>query len=121
MNTQDTAATTHEADLDAPVAKNDPNTVNLDEPIVRGGGKQVIASITFRRPSSGELRGLTLNALANLDVESLQKLIPRISSPMVTRKEAEDMDPADLLQCGGVIGGFLLPKREKANMALQTE
>ena len=119
MNTQDTAATTTAGATDTAPAKVDPNTVILDAPIVRGNTE--ITSIKFRRPSSGELRGLTLNALANLDVVALTQLIPRISTPTLTRQECEDMDPADLLQCGGVVGGFLLPKREKANIDSQTK
>jgi hypothetical protein len=123
MNTQENAANADATAIDAPdtaavAPAADPNTVVLDSHIVRG--KQLITSVSFRRPSSGELRGLTLNALANLDVVALTQLIPRISSPMVTRQEAEAMDPADLLQCGGVIGGFLLPKHAKANIDSQT-
>lgn len=116
MNTQDTAATANDDTTTATQA--DPNVVVLDAPIKRGATE--ILSIKFRRPSSGELRGLTLNALANLDVVALTNLIPRISSPTITRQEVEGMDPADLLQCGGVIGGFLLPTRAKADMDSQT-
>ena len=96
----------------------DPNTVILDEPINRGA--QVITAVTLRRPSSGELRGVTLNALANLDVAALGKVIPRISSPTLTPQEMDNLDPADLLQLAQVVGGFLLPKQAKANMDLQT-
>lgn len=94
------------------------NTVTLDYPIQRGS--QTITTVELRRPSSGELRGVTLNALANLDVAALGKVIPRISSPMLTPQDMDNLDPADLLQLAQVVGGFLLPKHAKASMDLQT-
>lgn len=113
MQTVDTTTSTDTA------PQKDPNTVTLDEPITRGN--QVIATVTLRRPSSGELRGVTLNALANLDVVALGKVIPRISSPTLTQQDMDNMDPADLLQLAQVVGGFLLPKHVKADLDLQTK
>lgn len=95
------------------------NVVVLDYPLTRGA--QTITTVELRRPSSGELRGVTLNALANLDVVALGKVIPRISTPKLLPQDMENMDPADLLQLAQVVGGFLLPKHAKANLALQTE
>lgn len=93
-----------------------PNTVDLDTPIQRGG--QEITRITLRKPSSGELRGLSLHDVLQLDVSSLQRLLPRISTPSVTEHDVAQMDPADLLQLGGVAVGFLLPKEKKAQASL---
>ena len=96
--------------------KPDENTVDLDTPIQRG--KQVINTITLRKPCAGELRGIHLAELLNLDVASLIKVIPRISSPGITAPEAAGMDPADLLAIGGKVVGFLLQKQAKTDASL---
>ncbi|WP_024778242.1 phage tail assembly protein [Pseudomonas corrugata] len=94
----------------------DDNTVTLDTPIIRG--KTVIESITLRKPQSGELRGVQLVELLNMDVATLIKILPRISSPGITAPEAATMDPADLLACGSKISGFLLQKSVKTDASL---
>ena len=94
----------------------DENTVELDTPIQRG--KQIISTVTLRKPCAGELRGIHLAELLNLDVNSLIKVIPRISSPGITAPEAAGMDPADLLAIGGKVVGFLLQKQAKTDASL---
>lgn len=85
-----------------------PNTITLDTPIKRGD--QTITAISLRKPNAGELRGLNLTDLLQMDVSALQRVLPRISSPSLTEVDVSGMDPADLLQCGSVVAGFLLPK-----------
>lgn len=94
----------------------DDNTVTLDTPIRRG--TTTIESITLRKPSSGELRGVSLSDLLNLDVASLIKVIPRISNPGLTAVEAAGLDPADLVAIGSKIIGFLLQKSVKTDASL---
>lgn len=94
----------------------DDNTVNLDAPIKRG--KTIIDVITLRKPSSGELRGVHLVELLNMDVATLMKILPRITTPGITAPEAAGMDPADLLACGSKISGFLLQKSAKTDAFL---
>lgn len=94
----------------------DNNTVNLDTPIVRG--KSYFTSLTLRKPTSGELRGIQLVELLNMDVTTLIKILPRITSPGITAPEAAGMDPADLLACGSKIAGFLLQKSVKTDAFL---
>jgi hypothetical protein len=104
----------NDTDKTLPVA--DDNTVALDTPIKRGSSE--ITSITLRKPSSGELRGVQLVELLNMDVASLIKVIPRISSPALTAPEASGMDPADLLAIGSKVAGFLLQKSVKTAASL---
>ena len=93
-------------------AKN-PNeeVVELDTPIVRG--EQSITSLTLRKPMSGELRGVALAELMQMDVSALRKILPRITTPTLSDIEVGRMDPADLVQCGVAVAGFLLQKRFK--------
>lgn len=87
-------------------------TVTLDAPIVRG--ETTIEELKLRKPRSGELRGLSLVDLGQLKVDSLTKLLPRISIPTLTEAEVSNMEPADLLACGAEIGSFLLQKSQRA-------
>jgi len=83
-------------------------SVTLEEPIKREGGD--IATLTIRKPASGELRGLSLVDLMNLDVTALHKLLPRLALPVITEHEARQLSIADLVQCGTEIVSFLVPK-----------
>ncbi len=83
-------------------------TVTLEEPVKREGGD--ITSIQLRRPSSGELRGLSLSELLTMQVDPLIKLLPRITLPTLTEAEIKKLSPADLVQLGGEVIGFLAPK-----------
>lgn len=96
-----------------------PNTVTLDTPIERGTNK--ITEVTLRKPSAGELRGTSLQALCNLDVDALSKVLPRITTPTLTDHEVARMDPADLVQMGAMFAGFLAPKAALASLSSQTE
>ncbi|EYC51445.1 hypothetical protein AZ34_10410 [Hylemonella gracilis str. Niagara R] len=103
----ETSAASAADDAQALTAAN-PNEILLAAPITRKGGD--VAAITLRKPNSGELRGLTISALMQSDVESLIKLLPRISTPMVAEYEAAALDPADMVKVAGVVAGFLLGK-----------
>lgn len=96
-----------------PITQDD-NTVVLDTPVKRGNTE--IDQITLRKPSSGELRGLNLSDLLQLDVGSLIKLLPRISN--LNEYEASKLDPADLVAIGTKVVGFLLQKRTKTDASL---
>ncbi|RQU48394.1 tape measure chaperone protein [Burkholderia phage Milagro] len=111
MTTLDTNnTTTGGAVLDAIAA----NTHTFDTPIVRG--EQTITHVTLAKPSAGALRGTSLAALVNLDVDALRKVLPRISTPTLTEMDVTLMDPADLVALGGIFAGFLMPKALKASM-----
>jgi hypothetical protein len=50
--------------------------------------------------------------LLQMDVDALANLLPRISNPTITKPEALQMDPADLLAVGIQVAGFLQQKAE---------
>ncbi|AJY68019.1 MULTISPECIES: phage tail assembly protein [Burkholderia] len=93
------------------------NVITLDTPIKRG--EQEITAITLTKPHSGALRGVALTDLLQLDVIALSKVLPRISNPTLTDQDVLRMDPADLLQLGTEVAGFLLPKSSKADVSLE--
>lgn len=92
-----------------------PTTITLDSPIVRG--EQTIDKVQLRKPAAGELRGVALSDLLQMDVAALQTVLPRITSPILTAHDVAQLDPADLVQLAGGVVGFLLPKaaREMAS------
>lgn len=97
-------------------AAKDPNEVELDCPIVRG--TTTITKVVLRKPMSGELRGVALTDLLNLEVNALRKVLPRITTPMLTDIEVGRMDPADLVELGSTVASFLLRKSVKAEAFL---
>lgn len=85
------------------------NTITLETPIKRG--ETEITQLGLRKPDAGALRGVSLRGLLDLQADEIIKVLPRISEPPIIDAEANRLDPADLLQAGAVIAGFLLPKR----------
>lgn len=83
-------------------------TVTLDTPIKRG--KSEIKEIVLRKPQSGALRGVRLQALMEMDVNAVMAVLPRVSAPALTAQEVNEMDPADLLALSVEVVTFLLPK-----------
>ena len=88
------------------------DAITLDEPLKRG--EQTITRLTLRKPMSGELRGVALSDLLNLEVSAIIKVLPRVTAPSLTEPEVARLDPADLVQLGSKVAGFLLPKSLKA-------
>ena len=85
--------------------------ITLEVPIQRG--EQTITDITLRKPSAGELRGLSLVNLIQMEVTALTTVLPRITTPALTSEETNRLDLADLLQLGSEVAGFLVPKSAK--------
>jgi len=91
----------------------DPNVIVLETPIKRG--EEVIRSIRLRKPSAGDLRGIKLHDLAQMDVTALTTVLPRISQPLLTMNDAAKLEPADLVEVARVMSDFFVPNAEKAS------
>lgn len=100
---KDNTVTTENADLPKTEA-----TVKLDNPLQRGA--VAITEIIVRKPQSGALRGTRLQALMDMDVDSMMIVLPRVTTPALTKTEIMLMEPADLLQLSVELVSFLLPK-----------
>lgn len=83
-------------------------TTILETPIQRG--ETLIRDIALRKPKAGELRGVNLTDLLQMDVVAVTKVLPRISDPTLTEAEIASLDPADFLALASEVAGFLLPK-----------
>ncbi len=116
--TDNTAITSTEAAaLAEAVAQRDPNTVALDTPIKRGNG--FITEVTLRKPNAGELRGVSLAELLQMKVDALQTVLPRITNPILHKQDMATLDPADLVNMGTVVVGFLLTKETKRDFVTE--
>lgn len=104
-------ATDTQPDAPTELPKQQAETVELDSSIQRG--KSTVTEIHVRKPKSGALRGVALTDVLQMDVSALTKVLPRITEPALTEAEIRDMDPADLVQLGGVVAGFLLPRKAR--------
>ncbi|MCE9904870.1 phage tail assembly protein [Hafnia paralvei] len=89
-------------------------TVDLDTPIQRGN--TTITQIVVRKPQSGALRGCRLQALMEMDVDNMTLVLPRVTTPALTRAEVLMLDPADLITLSTEVVLFLLPNRVKSDI-----
>lgn len=95
-------------------ANEDTKTIELDAPFKRG--EQLVDKVTVRRPNVGALRGTSLTSLMSMDVDAIQKVLPRCTEPALQKHEIDAMDPADLVQLGTAVVSFLLTKKLRAEL-----
>lgn len=82
------------------------HTLTLKNPITRDG--KPVTDIALREPSAGELRGIKLFDLMQGDAAAVAELLPRISTPAITKAEALALKMRDLTAAMTVIGEMLL-------------
>lgn len=81
--------------------------VSLQTPIKRKS--ETITTLQLMRPRVGDLRGVLLAELANMKVEAVALVLPRITVPTLIRAEVEELDPADFMACAVEVSSFLAP------------
>lgn len=97
----------------------DIETVDFDEPIVRGD--LVISQVNINKPKTGALRGLSLSDLLKLDVDTVIKLVPRVSTPPLAEHEVAALDPTDFLSLSTAVVGFFASKEQRAKARQKAE
>ncbi len=83
-------------------------TFKLDEPIGKGNAK--ISSFELRKPSAGELRGVPLIDIFQMDVAAYDLLLPRITNPALDKHKIGEMCFEDISRLMGEVTGFLESK-----------
>ena len=79
--------------------------ITLSNPVEINGKKT--KSIELREPMAGELRGLSMLEVVQLNTNAITILAPRISD--LTETHMVNMGASDLLAVGGAIAGFFAP------------
>ena len=82
--------------------------VDLESPVMMGTLE--INSIEIRKPNVTALQGVKIADLLNGDVTAICNVIPRVSTPTLTKSQINQLEPSDLAQIGGVLVLFLQPK-----------
>lgn len=85
-------------------------TIILDAPIING--KNIIESLTLRKPLAGDLRGVKLMNYAEMDINSMAKVLPRICEPLITEQDVYKLDLIDFLKIAEAMASFLTPKSQ---------
>lgn len=82
-------------------------TVTLTTPIPYGD--KTLDTLTMRRPNAGDLRGLKLSRLEEVDTDTVLTLVPRIASPHVVAAQLDALTPYDTLMLATEVVGFFAP------------
>ena len=83
------------------------NLVTLENPIQRGN--LLIEQVTVTTPTAGPLRGVSLAAVANSDVDALIKVLPRMTYPPLLESDVVKMELPDMVTLASKVIGFLSP------------
>ena len=89
------------------MSKNDKNTVTLRDPLSVGGKK--IDSIHIREPKAGELRGIKLIDVMQMDVAAYEMLLPRITEPALSIEQVRDLSVGDMMAFMDTVGNVFNP------------
>ena len=87
--------------------------ITLTNPILRGD-KQ-ITEITVTKPSVPALKGLKMFDVLQMDVDALQVLLPRVTSPVLHKADFATMEVADFTELSATAVGFLGKNSETAD------
>lgn len=85
--------------------------ITLATPIKRGESE--ISELTLRKPTAGEMRGLTLQDIIASDVAALITITTRISDPHLIEAEVAGLEVDDFSEIGGAIRGFFMTSGER--------
>lgn len=87
-------------------------TVPLETPLTRG--ENTFHAIDLRKPNGGALRGISLLDLMRIETTAFCEVLPRISTPALTKQELAQMDPVSLMDLGAAVAGFMVSSGVKA-------
>jgi hypothetical protein len=90
-------------------------TLKLNTPIKRGDKE--ISEIVLHKPNVAAMRGISLYALINMNVDALLTVLPKISDPKLTEHDLNHLDLPDLLQAATVVAGFFVTVEEDQEAA----
>lgn len=72
-------------------------------PVIDG---KTLKRVDLRRPQAGELRGLQLTLILQMDVNAMFSLLPRITTPRLDQVALEKLTAEDLTALSAEVCGF---------------
>ncbi len=66
-----------------------------------------ITELSVREPTAGDLRGIKLLDVMQMDTTAYAELIPRIVTPVITRCDFNQLSLADFTQLATAVAGFI--------------
>ncbi|WP_157946781.1 phage tail assembly protein [Thalassobius sp. I31.1] len=95
------------------------NTVTLNDPVTVDGNP--VSEITLRKPTSGELRGLSLVDILRMETTAMLNLLPRITQPPLNAAQLGALDPADFTDLAGKTVLFFAKKQQLEGQLLEMQ
>ncbi len=92
--------------------------VTLSAPVEIDG--KDVTGIDLRKPRTGELRGLKMTNVLQMDTDAMIKLLPRITQPPLTSAQVAALDPADFVALCGKTMVFFATKTDLRNLEANT-
>ena len=85
-------------------------TVTLSQPVTIDG--ETVTTITLRKPGTGELRGLKLTEILQMDVSTMIRFLPRITTPPLSEAQVSALPPEDFTDMAGKTVLFFARKEQ---------
>lgn len=86
----------------------DPIEILLRHPLPLGEGRD-LTGLRLRRPLAGDLRGIKLALLLQMDTDALAQVVERVSEPLLPAARFWALDPEDLTEVAMAVVGFFAP------------
>ena len=85
--------------------------IELETPLQRGD--QSIDTITLRKPVTGELHGFNMVEIIQMSISALHLLLPRITTPVLSKVEIAALDLVDLAKIAAEISHFFTSQKDQ--------
>lgn len=89
-----------------------PNSANITLNVPLKTSDKPITSFSMRKPSAGELRGVKLFDMMQGDTAAYIEVLPRVTTPALTKAQASSLDLSDILQVMEKVGDWFAGKSE---------
>ena len=76
-------------------------------------GNDTITKVRLRKPTAGELRGISIQDVMRGDTGTIITILPRISDPVMTANDAESLEAQDIAEATGAVMGFFMTSAQR--------
>lgn len=91
-------------------------TITLNVPLKTSD--KPIESFSLRKPSAGELRGVKLFDMMQGDSAAYIEVLPRVTTPALTKAQAATLDLSDLMQVMEQVGAWFTAGKTENTQAM---